>query len=93
MVAGAKAVDEAQTQIDGLLRSLDSQLAELTSAAQWKGQAQAAFGTLFTNWRTQQDKLRAALVDMHGALVATNQTYIAQEESESSAFSNIASAL
>jgi WXG100 family type VII secretion target len=91
MAKGATAVEEAATLIGGHLKTLDSEVQTMFGG--WNSRASKAFATVHMNWTEQQTKLQTALVDMHTALVSTNQTYQAQEEQESSAFGNIAGQL
>lgn len=91
MVKGASAVEEASTLIAGQLKTLDAEVQSMFGG--WNSRAQKSFATLHVSWVEQQQKLQTALVDMHSALVSTNQTYVAQEETEAGAFSHIAGQL
>ncbi len=91
MAKGATAVEEAATQISGHLRTLDAEVQSMFGG--WSGRAQKSFATVHMNWVEQQTKLQTALTEMHSALVSTNQTYLQQEEEQSSQFSNIAGQL
>lgn len=91
MTRGAAAVEEASALIDGHVKTLNSEVESMFGG--WSSQAQLAFANLHTNWVEQQQRLLTSLRDMHAALVTTGQTYVAQEEQQSGAFSNIAGQL
>jgi WXG100 family type VII secretion target len=91
MGRGASAVDEASTQINQHMQTLDSEIQTMFGG--WQSGAARSFGNLHTNWVAQQQKLVSALQEMHSALVQTSQTYSAQEESQTSQFDNIAGQL
>jgi WXG100 family type VII secretion target len=91
MAKGALAVDEASTRIDGHLKQLDGEVQTMFSG--WSSDASRSFARLHVSWAEQQTKLLTALREMHGALVATGQTYAAQEEQQSGSFSHIAGQL
>jgi WXG100 family type VII secretion target len=91
MAKGAAAVGEATALIDGQVKTLNAEVESMFGG--WSSQAQRSFANLHTSWVAQQQKLLTALGDMHTALVSTQQTYTAQEEQQSGAFSHIAGQL
>jgi WXG100 family type VII secretion target len=92
MAKGATAVDEAAGQITTIIQTLNRQVDDMFSPG-WAGRAQLSFHNLRQAWVDQQTKLQTALVDMHSALVATNTSYLAQEEHGVAAFNQIQGAL
>lgn len=91
MAKGAAAIEDASAQIDGILKKLDGEIQIMFGG--WKSNAASSFGALHTAWVSNQTKLTTSLREMQEALVATNRTYMQQEESQASAFGHIAQGL
>lgn len=91
MAQAARHVDTVNSQIEGQLRTLGSQLAPLAGA--WQGMAATSFQNLMVRFNENADKLRAALQGISTEINSASTTYAAEDEAQQSAMSNITNAL
>jgi len=87
MQAGATAVDTAQQAIQGHITTLRSEVEQMMSG--WRGEASGAFTNVHTAFETNAGRILTALGQMHTALVATHQTYGAQETGQAQTFTGM----
>lgn len=88
MQQGATKVDDAATQIQGLISSLRGEVETMRGG--WGGQAAVAFSGVHEAFEQQSNKINNALRQMHEALVATHKTYGTQESTQTETLSGLA---
>ncbi len=91
MAQASRHVDEVNSQIEGQLRTLGSQLAPLAGA--WQGMAATSFQNLMVRFNENADKLRAALQGISTEIAGSSTTYAAEDEAQQQSMSNITNAL
>jgi len=91
MQRAAQQVLSTNEQIQGQLRSLQSQLAPLAGA--WQGQASTAFQQLMERWNIDAAKLNQALEGIGTAIQGSGRSYQQAEEQHAQSMSSITSAL
>jgi WXG100 family type VII secretion target len=91
MQRAAQQVLSTNEQVQGQLRSLQSQLAPLAGA--WTGQAATAFQQLMERWNIDAAKLNQALEGIGSAIQTSGRSYQQAEETHAQSMSSITSAL
>ena len=84
-------VFEVNAQVQGQLSSLLARLEPLMGT--WQGSAATSFHALKERWNADAVKLNTALRGIGDALVANQKNYATSEETNTSGFSGISSAL
>ncbi len=79
IAAKAAAINQTAGEIDSLLATLTSQMADL--AASYTGPAAAAFQEVYARWQTTQFQIKEELGEIGIALGNTGQAREEQEES------------
>jgi len=87
MQAGATAVETAHQTIKGHITTLEGEVDQMMSG--WRGEASGAFTNVHTAFQTNAGRILTALAQMHTALVATHQTYGAQESGQAQTFTGM----
>lgn len=88
MAQGAAKVEEASSQIQGLIGSLSSEVDTMMGG--WRGEAATAFTQVHESFQQQANKINNALRQMHEALQSTHRTYGSQESNQSQSLSGLA---
>ena len=88
MAQGAAKVEEASTQIHGLIGSLSSEVDTMMGG--WRGEAASAFTQVHEAFQQQANKINNALRQMHEALQTTHRTYGSQESNQSQTLTGLA---
>ncbi|MGN6606880.1 MAG: WXG100 family type VII secretion target [Jatrophihabitans sp.] len=88
MAQGAVKVEDAQTQIQGHIQTLRSEVETMMGG--WRGEAANAFVQVHDAFEQQANKIVTALGQMHESLVATQRTYGTNESDQSSSLTGLA---
>lgn len=80
-------VVEAKGDLESQLRTLEGRLQGL--GGQWKGSGAAAFTSVMTRWNESARRLTGALDGFESNLRASESTYTASDEAESSTYTNL----
>ena len=91
MQRAAQQVLSTNEQIQGSLRSMQTQLAPLAGA--WQGRAATAFHQLMERWNTDAAKLNQALEGIGSAILGSGRSYEQAEQSHAQSMSSITSVL
>ncbi|WP_246019298.1 WXG100 family type VII secretion target [Saccharothrix australiensis] len=83
----AKDIMDTNANVQGVLNNLRNTIDGLAPA--WKGSAADAFNNLMTRFNDDAAKLQEALVGIAEQITGTVQTYVQQEEEQSSEMSTI----
>ncbi|MEV7973582.1 WXG100 family type VII secretion target [Cellulomonas sp. NPDC089187] len=84
---GAQIVASSKQALDGELKALEGQLSGIGSM--WVGQGATAFQQLMTRWREDASKIISALNEFEQNLIGSDKDYTAQDDQQSSVFSNL----
>lgn len=87
LTRGAQMVVEAKGDLEGQLRSLEGKLSGLQGM--WKGAGAGAFTSVMTRWNDSARRLTGALDGFEANLRASESTYTASDEQESSAYTGL----
>lgn len=91
MDAAGKHVLDVNSQVQGQLSQLKSNLVPLQSA--WKGSASTAFQNLMIRWDDAATRLNTALDSIGTSIQGSSATYATQEEEHSQTMSQITNSL
>ena len=91
MQQASQHVRDVNESIQQQLSSLMARLEPLTGA--WKGEAAVAFQRLHARWNEDATLLNNALSDIADAIAVSRTTYQTSDQTQSSSFSSITSAL
>jgi len=91
LTRAAGLVAEARTDLDGLSRRLDGQIAGLQG--RWAGAGATAFFALHRVWTERQHVITRALDDFESALVSTERDNLATDDAQSATYHRTAGRL
>jgi WXG100 family type VII secretion target len=91
LTRGAQMVSTARGDLDQQLGSLRGKLSGI--GAQWRGAGSMAFQQVMTRWDEDARKITSALNEFEANLRASEQTYNANDETQSSTFSKLSGRL
>ena len=89
LAEGAKAVNEAKMAIDGKIKNVRGEIAELGSM--WTGAAATSFTQMMTQWDEKATKLNNVLVTLEDALRGTERDQAASEEAHQQTIASLGS--
>lgn len=87
--AGADAVKDAKSKIDGQLSKVRSEIDQLSSF--WTGAAAGSFTQLLGRWDEESSKLNNVLVSLEDALRQTERDQAAEEEAHQQTIAGLSS--
>ena len=87
LTRGAQMVVEAKGDLEGQLRSLEGRLQGI--GGQWRGSGASAFTSVMVRWNESARRLTGALEGFEANLRASESTYTASDEQESSTYSGL----
>lgn len=87
--AGATAVNEAKSKIDGQLSKVRGEIDQLSSF--WTGAAAGQFTQLLVKWDEESSKLNNVLVTLEDALTKTERDQAAEEEAHQQTITGLSS--
>lgn len=87
--AGATAVNDAKSKIDGQLAKVRGEIEQLSSF--WTGAAAVSFTQLLGRWDDESRKLNDVLVTLEDALKQTERDQAAEEESHQQTIAGLGS--
>ena len=91
LTRGAQMVVSARGDLEQQLSSLRGKLSGI--GAQWQGAGSAAFTQVMTRWDEDARKITSALNEFEANLRTSEQTYNANDETQSSSFNKLAGRL
>lgn len=91
LTRGAQMVASARGDLDSQLGSLRGKLSGI--GAQWRGAGSSAFQQVMVRWDEDARKIIQALDEFESNLRASEQTYNANDEAQSSTFGKLSSRL
>ena len=91
LTRGAKMVSSARGDLEQQLSSLRGKLSSI--GAQWRGSGSTAFQRVMVQWDEDARKITSALNEFEANLRSSEQTYNANDETQSSTFSKLSGRL
>lgn len=91
LTRGAQMVSAARGDLEQQLSSLRGKLAGI--GAQWRGAGSTAFQQVMTRWDEDARRITSALNEFEANLRASEQTYNANDETQSASFSKLSGRL
>ena len=91
LTRGAQMVSSAKGDLDQQLSSLRGKLSGI--GAQWRGAGSTAFQQVMVRWDEDARKITSALTEFETNLRVSDQTYNANDETQSSSFGKLAGRL